>query len=266
MNSFKIVVTLVTLIFYNSAYPDTYYLLGEWNESIHPVITYHASLDGGFLSRWWDIDYPILYTGTSWGWGRDNIIRMDYRDIALRSLLQEFIALLDTDFSVQSSNAVFISQKSIADSPLIITQPGVYHLQESVTAAYGMPAIIVAADNVLVNLNRRTIHGCGSGADAVIVKSGSKLVTICNGAIRDAGANGIQLHSDSHEINLIMLDIQGSLLNGFFGSANRLLILDCKATNNNEFGFQVDSCQTAGGIIFLNCKSNSNGLALVGRV
>ncbi len=232
----------------------------DWNETVHPLISYHADLDPGFLSRWWDIDYPILYVETTGGpWGRKSeaIVTVNNRTIAVWFLVQEFISLLGFD-STYNSDAMFIEQKSIADGSLIIRKSGIYHLKESITAVRGMSAIIVEADNVIINCNGFTIHGCDSGADAVVVKGGTQRVTICNGNIRDAGANGLHVHSHSQDINLIALDIQNSLANGFLISSNRILILDCKGTYNKGNGFMFSSASDRE-ICLIECLSHNNG-------
>lgn len=261
MYNSKIIATFFVIIFLcNYAHPDTAYLESEWNETIHPVISYHAELDASFLSKWWDINYPLLYasgaTTGPWG-GRVGKLLVNNRQIALRNLVQEFISLLDFDYSMHNPNSIYINQASIAHGPLVITEPGVVcHLQESITAARGKPAIIVAADNVIINLNKFTLRGYGKGADGIIVKGGVKWVTICNGKIRDAGAHGIHTRAQTDEVNLIELDIQGSLEMGILVNSNRMLVLDCVTTYNNEAGFRAESGKER---LLINCLSHSNG-------
>lgn len=240
MNNFKTTLTIFIITFFtHTAHADTLCLESELDPT-NPYISYPGELDGGFLSRWWDMDYPILYqpgpTDGPWG-GRGPIIIEYYREVALKSLVQEFNDLLDLDYATPRANTVYINQKSIVDGPLVITKPTVCHLQESVTAACGQPALIVAADDVIINLNKCTIHGCGVGADAIVVERGVKGVTICNGKIRDAGADGIHIYPQTNEINLINLDIKGCLDIGCFVGANRLVILDCEATYNQNAAF-----------------------------
>ena len=141
---------------------------------------------------------------------------------------------------------------SQADIPLTISTPGSYYLTEDVTAAG--TAIIVAVDDVTIDLAGFALVGPDSGTNYGIYMNGRSNVEIRNGTIRDFGYPAIYESSSIYSSSHRAVNIR-ALSNGYgiylFGYGH--LIKDCTAAENGSNGIYAGKdCTVTGNTAYDN--------------
>ncbi len=122
--------------------------------------------------------------------------------------------------------------------PLVITQPGSYQLIGNMTVATATNAIIIQADNVVLDLNGFTVQGNGGGAAAGIVASSTsaRSITIKNGSVHAFAGHGIYLAGRGH----LVTDVKaaGNASDGIYVS-QASVVERCTATGNGGNGIET---------------------------
>ena len=158
------------------------------------------------------------------------------------------------------------------DATFRITAPGSYYLTKNLTGESGKVGILVAADNVTIDLNGFTLAGAGNsrGIDTPAGSSGPENTTVRNGTVTNWGI-GARLRDKARVEKVSFLRNVGSGLS----CGEAALIVDCVATNNGESGIAagrssiirstVAHANTLIGIAagtssaVINCTANLNG-------
>lgn len=156
-----------------------------------------------------------------------------------------------------------------------ITQPGSYYLGANVVGGSGKAGIVIATDNVTIDLNGfQLIGGEGTLEGICITAPGSRLVTVRNGSVRGWGGNGVCTENVSGSV-LLDLRVWGnsgdgikagpsavvrnctSQQNGGVGIlvGNNGLVAQCTAQENTGAGFDL-----ANGSTMTGCTSGNNAL------
>lgn len=142
--------------------------------------------------------------------------------------------------------------------PFTISQPGSYYFTANVTATGSIAGIIVAADDVTIDLNGFALTGGGGGtARGINVPAAQKNLAIRNGIVRGWAGGGVRadLATDS-----VLEKLRASGNSGGLGGAallvgNGSLIKDCVASNNPT----TNGFKTFSGTTIIGCTASSNG-------
>jgi hypothetical protein len=134
----------------------------------------------------------------------------------MRRILAVLAMVLISASAFAVDGIVLINQASaIAGGgfPYTITQPGSYRLSGNLTVPPGAHGILIATDNVTIDLNGFAIMGTGAGAgvghgivagtDTPVVQ-GYYNIAVRNGTIQGMGADGIHLLGD----NVVVEDLR----------------------------------------------------------
>jgi len=135
-----------------------------------------------------------------------------------------------------------IGQTAATTFPITISQSGSYILTSNLTVATDVDCIVIAADNVTLDLNGFALVGPGSGTGTGygIRALDRNNITVQNGTVRDFGGLGISIDTTLH----------GGVKN------NRLN--DLKAFSNGYAGIQGD------GATITNCSASMNSTGISG--
>jgi hypothetical protein len=167
----------------------------------------------------------------------------------------------------------------ISSLPFTISTPGSYYVTANLATTLNQNGIIVAADNVTIDLNGFTLFGgAGSSGEGVWAATARQNVVVRNGTVRNWPGSGINLYDSGS--TLITLQNLHSISNGFTGIAvkNGSSVTDCLAVGNGVRGILVDNdcrvehCKTSGNATLgigagancqlLNNQSTGNGTGL----
>ena len=167
----------------------------------------------------------------------------------------------------------------ISSLPFTISAPGSYYLTGNLSPGVNQNGIIVAADNVTIDLDGFTLSGGGGGSGEAIWSSTARQnVVIRNGTLRNWPGSGVNFY-DSGSVLTTVENIQ-SISNGFTGIAvkNGSHVKDCLTVGNGIRGILVDTdtlvehCKASGnlslgigagtGCQLLNNLSETNGTGL----
>ena len=142
----------------------------------------------------------------------------------------------------------------ISSLPFTITTPGSYYLTGNLSPGVNQNGIIVAADNVTIDLNGFTLSGGGGGSgEAIWAATARQNVVIRNGTVRNWPGSGVNLY-DSGSVLITVENIQ-SISNGFTGIAvwNGSHVKDCLTVGNGIRGILV-----ANDTVVEHCKASGN--------
>ena len=168
----------------------------------------------------------------------------------------------------------------ISSLPFTITTSGSYYLTGNLSPGVNQNGIIVAADNVTIDLNGFTLFGGGGGSGGRQIWSSTarQNVVIRDGTLRNWPGSGVNFY-DSGSVLTTVENIQ-SISNGFTGIAvkNGSHVKDCLTVGNGIRGILVDNdtlvehCKASGnlslgigagtGCQLLNNLSETNGTGL----
>jgi len=129
--------------------------------------------------------------------------------------------------------------------PLIITQPGSYQLIGNMTVAAATNAIIIQADNVVLDLNGFTVRGNGAVAAGiagiVATPASARSITVKNGSVYAFAGHGISLAGRGH----LVADVkaEGNASDGIFVS-QASSVEHCTATGNGGNGIETSKACT----------------------
>ncbi len=150
----------------------------------------------------------------------------------------------------------------------IITQSGSYYLGSNLAAPAGKDGIVIAADNVSIDLNGFAVI-CGTNGTNQLIgirNAGSRHdISVENGTVRGWGRGNVYLSSRNGILRRLRLtDSPGNGGNvstdpgdGFDGRyASSVVISDCVATGNAGDGFAAGTAAS-----ITNCVSNGNVLS-----
>ncbi|HTR40937.1 MAG TPA: right-handed parallel beta-helix repeat-containing protein, partial [Pseudomonadales bacterium] len=148
----------------------------------------------------------------------------------------------------------------ISSLPFTISTPGSYYVTANLSGAFNQNGIIVAADNVTIDLNGFTlVGGGGSSGEAIWSSTVRQNLVIRNGTVRNWPGSGINFYDSGS--SLVTVQNIHSISNGFTGFAlkNGSRITDCLAVGNGIRGILVDN-----DCLVEHCKAAGNGSLGIG--
>ncbi len=122
-------------------------------------------------------------------------------------------------------------------APTTISNAGTYCLTNDVNVSSGN-GITISANNVKLDLNKKTISGTG-GDNGIVVNAGTSNVIIFNGIITGMSQNGVLLQGGCSCIQDCDLTSNTTGITIWNGSKN--IIKNCSATYNGQAGFSLIS-------------------------
>lgn len=133
---------------------------------------------------------------------------------------------------IQPTNRVQLSQQAIT-LPYTINQSGSYVLTSSLTGISGENGIIIAADNVTIDLNGFSLIGVEGSGHGITGQSGAERnVTIRNGVVRNWGGSGVY----NLGWGIAVSDVHASDNGGYgIGVGDNVIITRCTAHSNGGF-------------------------------
>lgn len=175
---------------------------------------------------------------------------------------------VETNTSILS----LIGRTPISSLPFIITQPGSYYLNQSLTGSSG---ITVSASNVYIDLNGHALSGSAGNTSAGIATSAAfHNLTVLNGTVNNWGKEGIN-YSNSNTCHFENLQLNNNLRDGLFSGKNTI-VKKIIATANSQDGIDVgessvveecicemnlnDGIELDNGSICSGCSAKSNSL------
>jgi len=148
----------------------------------------------------------------------------------------------------------------ISSVPFTISLSGSYYVTSNLTAGVNQSGILVAADNVTLDLNGFTLSGTGGTVGEGVSTSGPRVnIVVRNGTVRNWPGSGVNFY-DSGASQTLVQNIQ-SISNVFTGVAvkNSSRVLDCFTVGNGTRGIVVDNeC------LVEHCKVSGNVYAGIG--
>ena len=126
------------------------------------------------------------------------------------------------------------------------------------TASASAVGIIIAADDVSVDLNGFALNGAGVGTRGIDVPAARKNLTIRNGTVRGWTQGGVRA---DFATNCILEKLRasgntGGSLVGALVAGNGSLITECVATSNTS---GTNGIKTFSGTTIVNCTALANG-------
>jgi len=129
-----------------------------------------------------------------------------------------------------------------ADMPLTIATPGSYVVIEPLTGQSGFDGIVIASDDVTLDLNGFTLAGGAGTLDGIRITSGLRRGTLVqNGTLRGWGDDGVDAAGGvavEHAITLRDLTLLGNGANGIRGGSV-VHVLGCRSDGNGAIGIAV---------------------------
>ncbi len=173
-----------------------------------------------------------------------------------------------------------VEPRSVIDSlPITITESGSYYLTSNLLGVSGSPGIIVAAENVTIDLSGFTLQGVpGSLAGIVSASSptssggfgglersgatgGNRSITILHGTLRDWGKEGARFEDDTSARANGCTFLDNGRDGVFFGAG--AIVEDCIARGNNKEGNGA-GIHVGSGSVVRGCTTSENSALLQG--
>ena len=129
----------------------------------------------------------------------------------------------------------------ISSVPFTISAPGSYYVTTNLTPGADQNGIVVAADNVTIDLNGFTLFGGGGTSGEGISTSGARAnIVVRNGTVRNWPSSGVNFY-DSGASQTLLQNVQ-SISNTFtgIGVKNGSRVRECLAVGNGA-GIIVDN-------------------------
>lgn len=163
--------------------------------------------------------------------------------------------------AIQTSELI-CDQRIPIDSVLVgsnyrINESGSYYLTSNITITFpSLDGIVIAANNVSLDLNGYTLNGSNAGDDGIFVLTDLDNIIIKNGIVEDWAGDGINALNADQSI-FVDLKVRNNGGDGIVADFN-CLIHRCVAEGNGFDGLEVDD----GGIISNSTASNNedNGI------
>lgn len=194
----------------------------------------------------------------------------------IQLVLWAVLFVVAMSFSAYAADGqIKIGQTASTTFPIVIDQPGSYVLTSNlVVSTTNVIGILIAVDNVTLDLNGHALIGPGIGSGGIDARGIDarfrKNITIKNGTVGGFQSDGIALQVNS--TNNIVKDIK-AYNNGLAGIVvTNAIVTNCTA-NSNSWGIAsksstVTNCTTNGNDIrgidaansnITNCTANDNG-------
>jgi hypothetical protein len=160
---------------------------------------------------------------------------------------------------IQPTNRVQLNPQAIT-LPYTIWSPGSYVLTGNITGAAGQPGIVVAADNVTVDLNGFVLQGVPGSLDGIRPSGMHENLTVLNGMVVDWGGAGVSTYVFNYPYGDTVLysRLEGLIVsgNGGFGIRAALgsVVRNCIAHDNGDHGIVL----TNYGGVAENCVADNN--------
>ncbi len=145
---------------------------------------------------------------------------------------------LDPPGAPDSTDGVRLPGTPVSSLPFSIEKPGSYYVTRDLTMASSGNGIIIAADDVTIDLNGFTLRGGDTGA-AGISNAGVERtnLTIRNGVIRDWTSDGIQLEPARHGLIENVQAFSNTGVGVFVG--NEFILRNVEARENTVGGVRL---------------------------
>jgi Right handed beta helix region len=131
---------------------------------------------------------------------------------------------------------------AITNLPYTITASGSYYVTTNLTPAANQNGIVIAADNVTIDLEGFELVGAGGGSGEGISSAGAHTnIVIRNGTVRSWPGSGINLYDfASYQGSVQGIRAVGNTFTGIaVGKSSR--VVDCMAAGNNDKGILMDA-------------------------
>jgi hypothetical protein len=140
----------------------------------------------------------------------------------------------------------------ISSLPFIISASGSYYLSQDLIMGTVGGGMLIAADNVTLDLNGFALIGAPGSTNGIAVNDPQKNIFIRNGTIRDWGDDGVSgLNARNSRLeNLQVSDNLGAGLKIGWGS----VVTNCTTFNNTDGGVVARDNS-----VVTNCTADSNG-------
>ncbi|MFT3685876.1 MAG: hypothetical protein QM783_13295 [Phycisphaerales bacterium] len=136
-----------------------------------------------------------------------------------------------------------------------ITQPGSYYLTGNILGFPGKSGVLIAADNVTLDLNGFALLGVPGSGDGIAGNDVSN-VTVLNGVCKGWGATGVSFYGSAVQGIRIHGVTAANNVNGIY--VDRLAeISGCIALNNTVTGIEAGNSSVVTGC---TCCGNANGI------
>ncbi len=136
----------------------------------------------------------------------------------------------------------------------IITQPGAYYLDATLTGVAGKHGIEVRCDDVSLDLRGRALKGVPGTGSGIVMKSGLRGLKIRNGRICGWGESGIDLYSAA-ECGIAGVIARNNSRAGIRVGTN-CLVRECTCDENGSWGIQL---ATDSSLSHSSCSGNLRG-------
>ena len=128
------------------------------------------------------------------------------------------------------------ARNPISSIPFTISQSGSYYLTSNLTGVAAQNGIVIAADNVSLDMRGFTLKGVSNSLDGIALTSGRQNIAVRNGKLTSWGQWGVDA-ANSNNTAFVDLQILGNGL-GLRAQANAT-VERCQAYGNSDFGFIV---------------------------
>jgi parallel beta-helix repeat protein len=158
--------------------------------------------------------------------------------------------------AIAATNRIPLNSQAIT-LPYTIASSGSYVLTSDLTGVVGQSGLVIAADNVTIDLNGFSLIGVAGSFWGIEVSGTRKGICVMNGVVRDWGRTGVYL-SNSTNNRARNLRAHNNGVNGMhIGKGS--VIDGCTASENDDNGFRLE-----GDSIIADCAADSNVDAGIG--
>lgn len=212
----------------------------KYEETASPIFT------AGLVSH-------AVGTGTPVGAALSDAVFSTNADLFLQVAVDGTVILPRTrlesvPFAINAANGA--AQTPITSVPFTISAPGSYYLVSNLTGIAASSGIIIAADNVTLDLNGFALIGSGTSFNGILISGTRANFTVRNGTVTNWPSAGIS-GATAHNCELANLRVSACGNDGIaVGPGNS--IHDCLVENSGT------GIQTGDRCIIRNCTSQSN--------
>ena len=157
--------------------------------------------------------------------------------------------------AVQATGRTQINKQYIASLPYTISQAGSYVLTSNLTGTSGADGIVIAADDVTIDLAGFSLIGVSGSINGIAVNNPGPNpylhnLTIINGAVKNWDSAGVSL---SGATNVEVRDIRAYQCSIGIQTDFNARIVDCTAESHGSLGIFVGNVSTVTGCSVLFC-------------
>lgn len=150
------------------------------------------------------------------------------------------------------------------DIPLTISTSGSYYLTENVTSTFSQGAILIAADNVTLDLCGFTVTGSGSSANYGVVMSGRTNIEVKNGTFTGFVYGIANTSSKANNYQIVNVHTVANRRGGISLYGYSHSIIDCVAVDNGNDSSGGWGISVIDHSIVRHCTVSGNGTAISG--